>query len=215
MIRVLIADDHRLVRRGIREILGIAGDIAAVGECASGVEVVEMLGRDVPDVLMLDMAMPGPCGVELIKHLTKSFPQMPILVLSMHNEGQFAARAIREGARGYVTKDADPEILLQAVRKVAAGGKFIDPVLVEAVLLEMTGDQAAKNDTLTERELQVLRLVVAGMSLNAIADELHLSPKTISSHKMRIMQKLDVTNNADLVRYALRHDIALHWPLAG
>ena len=208
MISVLVADDHRLVRRGIKEILGMAEDIAVIGECASADEIVEALHREMPDVLMLDMVMPGLSGVELIKHLVKEYRKIRILVLSMHNEGQFVARALREGARGYVTKDADPDILIQAVRKVAAEGKFIDPALVEAMVFEMPDAEQEPDDKLTERELQVLRLVVAGKSLNAIAEELHLSPKTISSHKMRIMLKLDVDNNADLVRYALRHDIA-------
>jgi len=208
MIRVLVADDHRLVRRGIKEILGMAGDIAVVGDCASATEILDALQLEVPDVLMLDMAMPGLSGVELIRRLVHEFPRIRILVLSMHNEGQFVARALREGARGYVTKDADPEILLLAVRKVAADGKFIDPALVEAMVFEMPGTDQAPDNKLTDRELQVLRLVVAGKSLNTIAEELHLSPKTISSHKMRIMLKLDVDNNADLMRYALRHDIA-------
>lgn len=208
MIRVLVADDHRLVRRGIKEILGMGADIAVIGECANADEIMAMLQREMPDVLMLDMLMPGLSGVELIRHLVQEYRSIRILVLSMHNEGQFVARALREGARGYVTKDADPDILLQAVRKVAADGKFVDPALVESMLFEMPDAEQEPDDKLSERELQVLRLVVAGKSLNAIAEELHLSPKTISSHKMRIMLKLDVDNNADLMRYALRHDIA-------
>lgn len=208
MISVLVADDHRLVRRGIKEILGVARDIAVIGECASGSEIEGALSRLMPDVLILDMVMPGLSGVELIAHLVKEHPDLRILVLSMHNEGQFAARALRAGASGYVTKDADPEVLLQALRKVAAGGKFIDPALVEAVVFDAPIAGQALDNNLTERELQVLRLVVSGKSLNAIAEELHLSSKTISSHKTRVMQKLGVANNADLVRYALRHDLA-------
>lgn len=208
MISVLIADDHRLVRRGIREILSTGSDMSVIGECANSAEIIEFLRRDLPAVLILDMAMPGLSGVDLIRHLVKEIPQIRILVLSMHNEAQFVTRALREGARGYVTKDADPDILLQAVRKIANDGKFIDPVLVESLVFEMPGKDEASDDSLTDRELQVLQRVVDGKSLNVIAGELNLSPKTISSHKMRIMQKLGVTNNADLVRYALRHDIA-------
>ena len=207
MIRVLVADDHRLVRRGIKEILAVTGDITVVGDCASADEIEIALRLALPDVLILDMAMPGLSGVELIRHLVKEFPLLRILVLSMHNESQFVARALREGARGYVTKDADTETLLQAVLKVALDGKFIDPALVNAMVFKMPGVESAVDDKLTERELQVLKLVVAGQSLNAIAEALHLSPKTISSHKTRIMLKLDVDNNADLVRYALRHGI--------
>ena len=208
MIQVLVADDHRLVRRGIKEILGTATDMTVVGECACADEIFAALQQTLPDILLLDMAMPGLSGVELIRCLVKDFSQIRILVLSMHNEGQFAASALREGANGYVTKDADPDILLQAVRKVAEGGKFIDPALVEALVFDNQNPEQALDETLTDRELQVLRLVVAGKSLNAIAEEVHLSPKTISSHKTRIMQKLGVSNNADLVRYVLRHGLA-------
>jgi DNA-binding NarL/FixJ family response regulator len=208
MIQVLVADDHRLVRRGIKEILGTATDMTVVGECACADEIFAALQQTLPDILLLDMAMPGLSGVELIRHLAIDFPQIRIVVLSMYNEGQFAASALREGANGYVTKDADPDILLQAVRKVAEGGKFIDPALVEALVFDNQNPEQALDETLTDRELQVLRLVVAGKSLNAIAEEVHLSPKTISSHKTRIMQKLGVSNNADLVRYVLRHGLA-------
>jgi DNA-binding NarL/FixJ family response regulator len=207
MIRILIADDHRLVRRGIKDILSTANDMAVIGECANAREILIALQLELPDLLLLDMSMPGLSGVELIRLLVKDFAQIRILVLSMHNEGQFAASALRDGANGYVTKDADPEILLQAVRKVAAGGKFIDPALVEALVFEKPNPAQSLDETLTDRELQVLRQVVDGMSLNAIAEALHLSPKTISSHKMRIMQKLGISNNADLVRYAVRHGV--------
>ena len=208
MIRVLVADDHRLVRRGIKEILAVTGDIVVIGDCASASEIEVALRQALPDVLILDMAMPGLSGVELIRHLVKIFPTLRILVLSMHNESQFVARALRQGARGYVTKDAHTETLLQAVRKVAQDEKFIDPALVNAMVFEMSGAENAVDDKLTERELQVLRLVAAGKSLNVIAEALHLSPKTISSHKTRIMLKLDINNNADLLRYALHHNIA-------
>jgi DNA-binding NarL/FixJ family response regulator len=208
MIRILVADDHRLVRRGIKDILGTAADMTVMGECACADEIFAAFQQALPDLLLLDMAMPGLSGVELIRQLVKNFPQVRIVVLSMHNEGQFAASALREGANGYVTKDADPDVLLQAVRKVAAGGRFIDPALVEALVFDNQNPEQALDETLTDRELQVLRLVVAGKSLNAIAEEVYLSPKTISSHKTRIMQKLGVGNNADLVRYALRHGLA-------
>ncbi len=204
MIRALVADDHRLVRRGIREILSMAEDIVVVGECASGDELLASLPELAPDIVVLDMAMPGLSGTELIGQLTRRFPDLAILVLSMHNEGQFVAQALREGARGYVTKDADAEILLQAVRTVAKKGRYIDPSLVEAIVFAPAGPDLEPDSKLTEREIQVLQRVVTGQSLNAIAASLHLSPKTISSHKMRIMQKLGVTNNADLVRYAMR-----------
>lgn len=208
MIRVTIADDHRLVRRGIKEILRTATDLAVCGEAANGDELLGLLRQELPDVLVLDMAMPGLSGTELIRQLSAEYPRLRILVLSMHNEGQFAAGAIRAGAQGYVTKDADPEILLEAIRKVASDGKFIDPALVEAMVFDPPEAEQLPHENLTEREVQVLRLVVAGKSLNAIAVELHLSPKTISSHKIRLMQKLGTDSNMDLVRYAIRHKLA-------
>lgn len=206
MIRTLVADDHRLVRRGIKEILATGGDIEVIGECASGDEVLAALRLDQPDVVILDMSMPGLSGIELIRQLSVEFARVRVLVLSMHNEGQFAARAIRVGACGYVTKDADPEILLDAIRKIAAGGRFIDPALIDSMVFERPLADPPPGERLTAREQQVLQQLVDGKSLNAIADSLFLSPKTISSHKMRIMQKLGVSNNAELLRYALRHE---------
>jgi DNA-binding NarL/FixJ family response regulator len=206
MIRTLVADDHRLVRRGIKEILATGGDIEVIGECASGEEVLAALRLELPDVIILDMSMPGLSGIELIRQLGVEFASVRVLVLSMHNEGQFAARAIRVGASGYVTKDADPDILLDAIRKIAAGGRFIDPALIDSMVFERPLADPSPGETLTAREQQVLRQLVDGKSLNAIADALFLSPKTISSHKMRIMQKLGVSNNADLLRYAMRHE---------
>lgn len=207
MIRVMIADDHRLVRRGIKEILRTSADIEVSGEAADGAELLALLRQAPPDVAILDMAMPGVSGIELIQQVSAEFPGLRILVLSMHNEGQFVARAIRAGAHGYVTKDADPDILLEAVVRVAANRRFIDPALVEAVVFDPPQAEQLPHENLSEREVQVLRLVVAGKSLNAIASELHLSPKTISSHKIRLMQKLGTESNVDLVRYALRHKL--------
>ena len=207
MIQVMIADDHRLVRRGIKEILRTTTDIVVCGEAANGDELLELLREAQPDVLILDMSMPGLSGTDLIQQLSSKFPQLRILVLSMHNEGQFAARAIRAGARGYVTKDADPAILLLAIHRIAMNGKYIDPALVEAMVFDPPEAIQLPHASLSDREVQVLKLVVAGKSLNAIATELHLSPKTISSHKMRLMQKLGTESNMDLIRYAMRHQL--------
>jgi DNA-binding NarL/FixJ family response regulator len=207
VIRIIIADDHRLVRRGIKEILKTADDIVVCGEAADCEELLLLLRQQLPDVLILDLAMPGLSGTELIKSLCAEFASLHILVLSMHNEAQFVALAIRAGALGYVTKDADPEILLLAIRRIAVNGKFIDPALVEAMVFAPQLMPPPPHESLSGREIQVLELLVAGKSLNVIACELHLSPKTISSHKMRLMQKLGTTSNAELVRYAIRHKL--------
>lgn len=207
MIQVMIADDHRLVRRGIKEILKTANDITVCGEAADSEELLSLLQQGTPDVLILDLSMPGLSGTELIKHLSNAFAAVRILVLSMHNEVQFVAQAIRAGAQGYITKDADPEILLQAIQHIATNGKFIDPALVEAMVFSADDALPLPHESLSARELQVFGLLVAGNSLNAIAGELNLSPKTISSHKTRLMQKLGTNSNAELVRYAFRHKL--------
>ena len=207
MIRIIIADDHAIVRGGLKQIFAMTSDIVVVSEAAQSSEVLEQW-RQIPcELLLLDLTMPGVAGVDLICRLHDEKPDLPILVLSMHNEGQIVARTLRAGAAGYVTKDSEPEILLAAVRKVAAGGKYIDPSLVESMIFNTAGSSDLPHDSLSERELQVLKMVAAGGPLGEIAERLHLSPKTVSTHKMRLMQKLGIDNNADLVRYATRHGL--------
>ena len=207
MIRIIIADDHAIVRGGLKQIFAMTSDIVVVSEAAQSSEVLEQW-RQIPcELLLLDLTMPGVSGVDLICRLHDEKPDLPILVLSMHNEGQIVARTLRAGAAGYVTKDSEPEILLAAVRKVAAGGKYIDPSLVESMIFNTAGSSDLPHDSLSERELQVLKMVAAGGPLGEIAARLHLSPKTVSTHKMRLMQKLGIDNNADLVRYATRHGL--------
>ncbi len=207
MIKILIADDHAMVRAGLKQIIATNTDIVVTGEATQGGEVAEKLRRTAVDLLLLDMTMPGISGVELIRRLRAEWPDLPILVLSMHNEGQVVSRALRAGASGYVTKDSEPEVLLSAIRKVAAGRKFIDPALVDAMVFEVGDAGHSLHEMLSERELQVLKLLAAGRSINDIGESLFLSAKTISTHKMRLMQKLGIHNNADLVRYALKHGI--------
>ena len=207
MIRIILADDHAIVRGGLRQLFALTSDIVVVGEAASSGEVLDLCRRIACDLLLLDLAMPGSIGVELVRRLHFEKPATPILMLSMHNEGQIVARALRAGAAGYVTKDSEPEILVAAVRKVVAGGKFIDPALVESVVFCLEANNEMPHDALSERELQVLKMVAAGDALGAIADYLHLSPKTVSTHKRRLMQKLDIDNNAELVRYAMKHGL--------
>ncbi|MEW6704458.1 MAG: response regulator transcription factor [Pseudomonadota bacterium] len=205
--RVLIADDHAIVRGGLRRILATADDLAVVGEAASGAEALSLLAAGQADLLLLDLAMPGMNGVDLIRRVLQERPGLPILVLSMHNESQIVTSALRAGAAGYVTKDSDPEVLLAAVRKVASGGRYIDPSLVDSVVFHGANRETGPHEQLSARELQVLERIVAGLSLGSIADELRLSPKTVSTHKMRLMHKLGVATNAELLKYALRHGL--------
>lgn len=207
MIHLIIADDHAIVRAGLKQIFATTKDIVVAGEASQSSELLA-LWRQIPfELLLLDMTMPGVSGIELIRCLHNEKPALPILVLSMHNEGQIVARALKAGAAGYVIKDSEPEILLAAIRKVAAGGKFIDPALVDTMIFNGSRNDDIPQERLTERELQVLKSIAAGAPLGQIAAQLHRSPKTISTHKMRLMQKLDIDNNADLIRYATKHGL--------
>ena len=207
MIRILIADDHAIVRGGLKQIIATTADIEVAGEATQGAEVIEKLRTCRVDLLLLDMTMPGISGVDLIRRVRAEYPALPVLVLSIHNEAQVVARAVRAGATGYVTKDSDPDILLAAIRKLAAGGRFIDPKLVDVMVFDTHSSDAAPHQILSDREFQVLHLLAAGKSINAIAEVLVLSAKTISTHKMRLMQKLGIENNAELIRYAIKHGL--------
>lgn len=207
MIRVLIADDHTIVRTGLKQIIATTLDIVVIGEATRGDEIPERLQAGPVDLLLLDMAMPGMAGIELIRGLSLRYGTLPILILSMHNEGQIVARALKAGARGYVTKGSEPEVLLDGIRRVAGGETFIDPTLGPGNGVEAGAAWATPNQALSERERQVLEGIAAGEALGDIANRLHLSPKTVSTHKMRLMDKLGIDNNADLIRYAILHGI--------
>ena len=208
MIRVLIADDHTIVREGLRHLLATAGDIVVVREAVTGHEVVERVRMTDLDILLLDLSMPGKSGMELIRQVKTEKPKLRILVLSMHEEHQYAVRAIKAGASGYLTKDSASTELVSALRKLAAGGAFISAEVAEQLAREAHGsNDAAPHTTLSDREYQVLRMLVSGQSLTEIGEKLHLSVKTISTHKARLMQKMDVDNQAELIRYAITHKL--------
>lgn len=209
-IDVIITDDHAIVRSGLRQLLGAAPGLRVVGEAADGQALLDLASHTPANVVLLDLSMPGLSGVDLIHRLIAAHPDLPILVLSMHVEAQIVARVLRAGAAGYVTKDCDPQDLIAAVRKVADKGRYIDPALVDSVVFQGGArDEAGAlpHEQLSPRELQVLERVSAGVALGQIADELHLSPKTVSTHKMRLMQKLGLQTNADLLKYAVRHGL--------
>ena len=206
MIRVVVADDHQILREGLRQLLQAGGDLTVVGEAADGHAVMEQVRALEFDVLLLDMSMPGKSGIELIRQVKAEKPRLRILVLSMHEEHQYAVRAIRAGASGYLTKESATAQLVAAIRKVAGGGAFISAEVAERLAQEaMPNAEGPRHSTLSDREYQVFRLLVSGRSVSDIAVDLHLSAKTISTHKARLMEKLDVDNNADLVHYAVRH----------
>jgi DNA-binding NarL/FixJ family response regulator len=206
VIRVLLADDHGLVREGLRGILATAADIEVAAEAATGDEVLARVKATAFDVALLDLSMPGLSGIALIKRLKLEKPKLRILVLSMHGESQYAARALKAGASGYLTKDSAAAQLLGAIRKIAAGGVQIS----EAAAAQLIGAGSAAetpHSALSDREYEVLRQIVAGRSVTEIADALNLSVKTVSTHKARILQKLDLAGTAELVRYAIEHGL--------
>jgi len=202
VIRVLLADDHGLVREGLRGILAKGADIEVAAEAANGDEVLALVRKQDFDLALLDLSMPGLSGLALIKRLKVEKPKLRILVLSMHGEAQYAARALKAGASGYLTKDSAASQLLGAIRKIAAGGVQIS----EAAAAGLIG-ASAPHATLSDREYEVLRRIVAGGTVTDIADALDLSVKTISTHKARILQKLNLTGTADLVRYAIENGL--------
>ncbi len=208
MIRLFIADDHAIMRSGLKQIFALTPDVCVVGEAENGQQVLEVL-RDITfDLLLLDLNMPGIGGAELLGRIRVHHPMLPILVLSMHNEPQIASRVLKAGANGFITKDCEPDTLLQAVRKVAAHGKYISPELAEKMVFDVASDALLPpHNQLSNREWEVLRLLAAGHGVNDIASMLAISNKTVSTHKMRLMEKLNLANLADLIRYALAHGI--------
>ena len=204
MIRVLIADDHKIVRDGLKRILAAAADVEVAAEAANGDEALALVKAREFDLAMLDMSMPGLAGMDLIKRLKIEKPALRILVLSMHGEQQYAARALKAGASGYLNKDSAAEALLGAIRKIAAGGVHISETAA-ASLLE--AGARAPHEALSDREFEVLRLLVEGLGPTEIGDKLHLSVKTVSTHKSHILDKLNLGSTAELVRYALDHKL--------
>jgi DNA-binding NarL/FixJ family response regulator len=208
VIRVLIADDHVIVRNGLKQLFALMGDIVVAGEATNGAEVLEALKQGEFDLILLDLTMPGISGVALIAQIVAINIKPPILVLSMHNELQVAKRVLQSGASGYVTKGSMQDILIDAVRKVAAGGRFIDPLIAEQMMFETTPmADADPHERLSERELHIFRLFAKGRGINEIAEELFISNKTVSTHKARLMQKMNFQSNAELVRYAADHNL--------
>ena len=202
-IRVLLADDHQIVRDGLKRILAGTADLEVAGEAGSGDEALALVKANDYDIAMLDMSMPGLSGIDLIKRLKLEKPKMKLLVLSMHGEPQYAARALKAGAAGYLTKDSASEQLLGAIRKVAAGGVHIS----EAAAASIVSQQKASHEALSDREFEVMRLLVEGLSPTEIGARLHLSVKTVSTHKTRILEKLRLGSTAELVRYAMEHKL--------
>lgn len=208
MIRILIADDHDILRAGLKHILQESGDIVVGGEASDGYQVLTQVRSENWDAIVLDLSMPGKSGIELIKQIKGEFPKLPILILSMHKENLYAVRALKAGASGYLCKDSAETLLVQAIRKVAGGGLFIDQAVAEKLAVEMLAGTTggAPHTRLTDREYQIFLLVAKGYGVTEISRQLNLSVKTVSTHKTRILEKMDLANTAELIHYAIRHN---------
>jgi len=208
MIRILIADDHAIIRHGLKELLSDQADFTVIGETTNGLETLNQVSNQTFDVLLMDMSMPGKAGVELIKLIKSEKPKLAILVLSMHKEDQYAVRALKAGASGYLTKESELNKLVAAIRKVASGGVFISSRTAERLLLDLGNKHATDPHTLlSNREFQIFKMIASGISISNIAADLSLSIKTVSTYKARVFQKMNMESNAELIQYAIRNQL--------
>lgn len=204
MTRVLLADDHAIIRDGVKEILADTQDLFVAGEASNGVEVLRLVADQSWDILVLDISMPGKNGLELIKLIRNINPRLPILIFSMHQEEQYALRALHAGASGYLTKESDGEVLVAVIRKVGGGGVHVSEKVAAMLARErMPLTDELPHARLSDREFQIFEKIVGGARLTDIAHELSLSIKTVSTHKSRILQKMNMGSETDLVRYAI------------
>lgn len=210
-IEVLVADDHAIIRDGLKKIMADTDDLVVAGEAANGLAVMEKVRARDWGLLVLDISMPGRNGLELVKLVKAERPRLPIMIFSMHHEEQYAVRAIRAGAAGYVSKEGDTDLLLPAIRKVASGGVFISPKVAELLASDIAPKNGHSNQPphtlLTDREFDVFSRIVRGLGLTQIADEMSLSVKTVSTHKSHILAKMQMATQVDLIRYAIDHGL--------
>jgi DNA-binding NarL/FixJ family response regulator len=207
MIKVLLADDHGIVRAGLRRLIEDSGDMAVIAEAADGREALRAVEKEQPDVAVIDISMPGLDGLEVIARLHVSHPQLPILVLTMHEEGQYVVRAVEAGAMGYITKQSAPEQLVNAVRKILDGSRYLTDAAAEALALRIARGNQGQTlmDSLSMRELQVLRRLAMGSTNREIAEIYGISIKTVDTYRSRLLKKLNLRNNAELSRFALQN----------
>jgi two-component system invasion response regulator UvrY len=209
MVKILVADDHPIVRQGLKQILSEYPDLTVADEAGTGKDVLVKVGKKDFDIVLLDISMPGRNGLDILKELRTKKPKLPVLVLSIYPEDQYAVRVLKLGAAGYLTKESVPEELVAAIRKVARGRKYVSNSLAEklATDLEINAEKAP-HENLSDREYQVMSMIASGKRLKEVAEELSLSIKTISTYRSRIMEKMNMRNNAELIRYALQNGLA-------
>jgi DNA-binding NarL/FixJ family response regulator len=205
VIKVLVADDHAIVRRGLRQILAETSDIVLSGEASTAEEVRKLVREQRWDVVVLDISLPGGTGIELLGEIRKERPETRVLILTVFSEEQYAVRALKAGAAGFLTKESAPDKLVDAVRKVASGGRYVSAELAETLASLLAGEgKGAPHERLSDREFEVLKMLASGQTVSQIAQDLSLSVKTVSTHRTRILKKMDMKTNAELMRYAVR-----------
>jgi DNA-binding NarL/FixJ family response regulator len=208
MLKILIADDHPIVRKGLKQILSEESDMGVVGEAQNSQEVLELVRKQDWDIVILDITMPGRGGIDVLKELKHERPKLPVLMLSVHPEDQYAVRALKAHASGYMTKDSAPEELVKAIRKILRGGKYISSTLAEKLAFDLeTETEKPLHETLSDREHQVLLMIASGKTVSEIAKELSLSVKTIDTYRARILEKMKMKTNAELTHYAIKNKL--------
>jgi DNA-binding NarL/FixJ family response regulator len=208
VIRVLVADDHALVRRGLRELLSETADIEVAAEAGSAAEALDLVRRERFDVVVLDLSLPGRGGLDLLGEIKAENDGLPVLILTMHPEDQYAVRALKAGASGYLTKESAPELMVEAVRRAAAGGRYVSPSLAEKLARHLgSAGGGEPHEALSDREFQVFRRLAGGRTVSQIADELSLSVKTVSTYRARVLEKMGLSTNAELMQYAFRQKL--------
>jgi two-component system, NarL family, invasion response regulator UvrY len=209
LIRILIADDHPVVRQGIRQIVSATRDIVVADDVTDGRQVLAATRATSPDLILLDLSMPGQDGLDVLKQLKRERPKTPVLILTMHSEDQFAVRALKAGAAGYLTKDSAPDELVDAIRKVVAGGRYVSPWLAEKLVDHLGPDsEKPRHERLSDREYQILRMIAAGKSTRDISTLLSLSVKTVGTYRSRIFEKMGFRTTAEVATYVIRNRLA-------
>lgn len=209
MIKVLLADDHSIVRAGLRRLIEDSGDMSVVAEAADGGEAIRQVHETLPDVAVIDISMPGVDGLEVLLQVRAHYPKLPILILTMHEEEQYVIRAIGAGAMGYITKRSAPEQLVNAIRKVHAGGRYLSDSAAESLAVRIAKGAPGRTllDSLSNREVQVLRRLAMGQTTREIAEAYNISSKTVDTYRFRLLKKLNLRNNADLSRFAIQNGL--------